>query len=114
MNNQCDGTANPDPRFKGDPCDADAQCVEEGVFCSPVDRTCGGEQAHCERDFSSPSEIGESDDCVSSKCEPGVSACLVCSLIWFCDNGPMQGRQQMLIDHEIPPRRRLRQLVRLP
>lgn len=67
MDNRCAQTA-PDQRYKGDPCDNDAQCVEDGVFCSPVDKICGGEQAQCQPNDQSPSEVGESDDCASSRC----------------------------------------------
>lgn len=66
VNNIC-AQAGPNERFKGDPCDNDSQCVEDGVYCSPVDGICGGEQAQCQRDEQSPSEIGESDDCASGR-----------------------------------------------
>jgi hypothetical protein len=51
---------------KGSACSSNADCTDPGVYCSPGG-VCGGGQAQCEPNFSSPTEIGESDVCVSGE-----------------------------------------------
>lgn len=63
-NNQC--TRAPLRHYKGQSCEFDEDCWQSGVYCSPG-KICGGEMAQCERDQQSPSEIGESQACVSGK-----------------------------------------------
>lgn len=99
----------PDGRFKGDPCDQDHSCIEEGVFCSP-DGICGGERAPCVRDGTAPSVIGESDDCFSGMWLVASTLTLVHVLRL---RRAVQRRQSVLFHPPIRPWRLMRFVVRL-